>query len=99
MNVWAINKDLAIKHFLLELVQLYGENSFSCSPDQDHFQAIEIYPSDTPFLSAYIYTFAQPEQRYAVDLKFPLPENNIIGGNENLTWEQLISILQTHFDL
>lgn len=99
MNVWSIEKDFALKHFLIELVHRHGENTFSLHEHPDQFRAVEIYLSGLPELSAYVYTFAQNENSYAVDLKYPLPENNIIGANENLTLEQLFAILRTHFDL
>lgn len=99
MNVWTIDKTLTIKHFLFELVHSYGENRFSFNEDIDQQQAIEIYLNDCPELAAYIYTFAQAHERYGVDLKYPLTVNNIIGENENLNLDQLISIITTHFDL
>jgi len=99
MNVWAINKALTIKLFLIELVHRYGENMFYLDEDSQQFQAVEIYLSRCPEISAYVYTFAQEVDRYAIDLKYPLPENNIIGENENLSLEQLISIITIHFEL
>ena len=99
MNVWAINKELRIKHFLIELVHRYGENTFSLREHPDQLQAVEIYLSERSELSAYIYTFAQSFEKYAVDLLFPYTEHDIIGENENLNLEQLFSILNIHFEL
>ena len=99
MNVWAIDKEVRIKHFLIELVHRYGTNTFSLQEHPDQFQAVEVYLNDQPELSAYIYTFAQPAEKYAIDLKFPLPENNIIGKNENLDLEHLFTLFSIHFDL
>jgi hypothetical protein len=99
MNVWAINKELRIKHFLIELVHRYGENTFSLREHPEQFRAVEIHPSEQPNLSAYIYTFAQPLEKFAVDLLFPYSEHDIVGQNENLSLEQLFSILSIHFEL
>ncbi len=99
MNVWAINKELRIKHFLIELIHRYGENKFSLQEHADQFQAIEIFLNDQQTLRAYIYTFAQAEEKYAIDLIFPISENNILGENEGLSLEQLFNILQVHFEL
>ena len=99
MNVWAIEKEFTLKHFLIELVHRHGENIFSLRDRTNQFQAVELYRSDNPELSAYIYTFAQTEGKYAVDLKYPLAKHNIIGANENLSLEQLLSIVSIHFDL
>lgn len=99
MNVWSINKELRIKHFLIELVHRYGENAFSLREHPKQFQAVEIYLCDRTDLGAYIYTFAQPLEKFAVDLLFPYPEHNIVGENENLSLERLFSILSIHFEL
>lgn len=99
MNVWALEKELRIKHFLIELVHRYGENTFSLREHPDQFQAVEIYLGGRPDLSAYVYSFAQPIEKYAVDLMFPFPEYDIIGENENLNLEQLFSILSIHFEV
>lgn len=87
MNIWALKKDLRLKHFLIELVHRYGENTFSLLESTDQFQALEIFLTGQPNLSAYIYTFAQAPGHYAIDLKYPIPEHEIIGENENLNLE------------
>lgn len=99
MNVWAIDKELRIKHFLIELVHRHGENTFNLVEHPEQFQAVEVFINDHPELSAYVYTFAQNAEKYAVDLKFPLPENNLIGQNEDLDLERLFAILDIHFTL
>lgn len=99
MNVWAINKAVAIKIFLIELVHRYGENLFYLDEESQQYQAVELYLSTNPDISVYVYTFAQTLDKYAIDLKYPLPEHNIIGENENLSLEQLISIISIHFEL
>lgn len=99
MNVWAIDKELRIKHFLIELVHRYGENTFSLREHPEQFQAVEIHLAERSDLSAYIYTFAQSFDQYAVDLLYPYTEHNIIGENENLNLEQLFSLLVIHFEL
>jgi len=99
MNVWAINKELGIKLFLLELVHRCGPDTFSLNEHPDQFQAVEVYLGDEPDLSAYIYTFAQSSEKYAIDLKFPLSEHNIVGKNENLGLEQLFNLFSIHFDV
>lgn len=100
MNIWAIDKDLKIKFFLLELIHRFGENTFSLlENNSDHFQSVEIYLTQQPELSAYIHTIAQNKDKYAIDLIYPVKQNNIIGANENLNLEQILSILSTHFNL
>ncbi len=99
MNIWAINKDLNIKHFLVELVHRFGENTFSLIEHPDQYQAVEIFLGKDAALSMYIYTFAQTPGTYGIDIKYPLSEHNMIGENENLSIEQVFSILSVHFEL
>jgi len=97
MNVWAIDKDIPLKLLLIEWVHRFGENSLRLNLAEAHFQAIELMAVDEPELRAYVYTFAQNAQRYGIDLKYPITAHNIIGGHENLSLEQTLTILETHF--
>jgi hypothetical protein len=96
MNVWAIDKDTPLKLLLLELVHRYGENTLALNNQEQHYKAIEICLLNDPSLSAYIYTFGQNSGRYGIDLKYPIPTNNIVGENEDLTLDQIIEIISTH---
>lgn len=96
MNVWAINKDIPLKLLLLELVHRYGENTLALNNQEQHFQAIDLCTVNAPDVSAYIYTFGQSSGRYGIDLKYPIPDHNIIGKHENLTLDQIIEILVMH---
>ncbi|MDD2659923.1 MAG: hypothetical protein PHY54_09655 [Methylococcales bacterium] len=96
MNVWAIDKDLPLKHLLLELVHRYGENTLALNTQEQHFQAINLCTLNDPALSAYIYTFGQNAGRYGIDLRYPISAHNIVGENENLTLDQIIDIISTH---
>ena len=96
MNVWAINKDQSLKLLLLELVHRYGENTLALMEREQHFQAFELCKLNDPSLSAYIYTFGQNAGLYGIDLKYPIPAHNIVGENENLTFDQIIEIISTH---
>jgi hypothetical protein len=99
INVWAIDKDIPLKLLLIEWAHQFGENNLMLNLAEAHFQAIELIAPDDPNLRAYVYTFAQPQGCYGIDLKYPMPEHNIIGGNENQSLEQIMTILQTHFSL
>lgn len=96
MNVWTINKDQPLKLLLLELVHRYGENRLALNNQVQHFQAIEISPLCDPTLAAYVYTFAQNPGCYGIDLKYPISAHNIIGENENLSFDQVLDILSIH---
>lgn len=96
MNVWAIDKDIPLKVLLLELVHRYGENALALSGVVQHHQAIELSRAGAPNLSAYVYTFAQDQGCYGIDLKYPIAAHNIVGENENLTLAQILAIIDTH---
>ncbi len=97
LNVWAIDKDIPLKVLLIEWEHRYGMEKFALNLHEQHFQAIELIAAHNGKLRAYIYTFAQSSERYGIDLKYPLAENNRLGENENQTLEQVMTILQTHF--
>lgn len=99
MNVWAINKNIALKVLLIELVHRYGEHTIMLSEAEQHFQAIEIFTREQPKLRAYIYTFGQQAGRYGIDLKYPIVTHNIVGENEDQRLEQILSILESHLEL
>lgn len=99
MNVWAIDKDVNLKHVLLELVHRYGENTFGLEASETHFQAVEIFLRTQPSLRAYIFTFSQARDRYGIDLFFPMSQSEIVGENEELTFEHLLTIIETHFNV
>jgi hypothetical protein len=99
MNVWAIDKDLSIKLFLLELIHRFGENTFLLNEEVVHPQAVEIFMAEEPGLRAYIFSFCQQAEHYGIDLFFPLEQSEIVGESEELNLDEVISIVQTHFDL
>lgn len=99
MNVWAINKNAALKVLLIELVHRYGEHTILLSDTEQHFQAIEIFTAEQPKLRAYIYTFGQQGGRYGIDLKYPIAAHNIVGEHEEQRLEQILSILESHLEL
>ncbi len=96
MNIWALKKDSPLKLLLLELVQRYGEDVLALNNVEQNFQAIDIHLLNEPTLSAYIYTFGQTQGFYGIDLRYPIPTNNIVGESENLNLEQTIGIITTH---
>lgn len=99
LNVWALDKSVELKLVLLELFNRYGEENFLLHLHRGQYQAIELSTRQQPDVSAYIYTIAQQPDRYGIDLKFPMAENNLVGANENFTLESLFSILITHLEI
>lgn len=99
MNVWALSKAVDIKHFVYECQHQFGNHALVINDSIAHHQAIVLQALDQPALSAYVYSFSQSEACYGVDLFYPIEQHDIIGENEGLTLDQLLHIVQTHFDL
>jgi len=87
---------MPLKLLLLELVQLYGENTLALNSQEQHFQAIDICKPEDPKLSAYIFTFGQNAGHYGIDLSYPISAHNIVGENEGLSLDQTIEIIAIH---
>ena len=73
INIWRLDKDPVIKTMLLMLAQKTGPNGFFIiEPEKLDNRAVRIASGCSPEqLSAYIYTYAQREQHFGLDLEFP----------------------------
>lgn len=101
MNIWALDKDIRIKHLLLLLSERLGAQCFSISTEAGlDAMAIRIFKSDEPDLSAYLYTYGQDNERYGVHLEYPLLAETSLSKSiemqEGLDFEQLVDLLQMH---
>ncbi len=102
MNIWAIDKDVSIKHVLLLLYNHLGENAFTL--DQEHkaeARAIYLNHPEEPGVRAYLYTIGQEPERYGLHLEYPdsVIDANLIDAYENLKLVPLLNILAVHFDI
>ena len=101
MNIWALDKDLRIKHLLLLLSERLGAQSFDIDDASTlDTMAIRICKSDEKEMSAYLYTYGQDAERYGVHLEYPLlvetAASKTIEMQEDLDFEQLVAVLQVH---
>ena len=73
INIWRLDKDPLIKAMLLMLADKAGPDSFIIiEPEKLDCRAVRIASSRSPEeLSAYIYTYAQQEKHFGLDLEFP----------------------------
>lgn len=106
MNIWALDKDISIKHLLL-LVE-NGKPSLKyklITDDTLDCKAVRLTSNDES-VSVYIYTYGQDHQRYGVHLEYPDVANRNTGTSpldplgeeyDNLSFAQLLSILQVQF--
>ena len=103
-NIWALDKDISIKHLMLMLMEYFGDDAFDINTDrQDHPQSICLYKPDSREVQAYLYTYGQDEEHYGVHLEFPAIANNQRFDNteiyENTSLDNLVEILAVHFDI
>jgi hypothetical protein len=101
MNIWALDKDLRIKHLLLLLSDRLGAQSFAISTEPVvDAMSVRIFKPGEADLSAYLYTHGQDEERYGVHLEYPviteISLSKSIEMQEGLDFEQLVDLLQMH---
>lgn len=70
---------------------------------RDNEEAFGLHMPDEPAWAAFIYTYGQPRECFAIDLGFPDPSAAQAAGMgspcEVLEFEQALALLHTHFDL
>ncbi|MBA55928.1 MAG: hypothetical protein CMK89_15850 [Pseudomonadales bacterium] len=102
MNIWAIDKDVSIKHVLLLLNNHLGEGSFKLDATSNvHAKAVYLEHPDDPGCRAYLFTTGQEADRYGLHLEYPesTVNSNLIDAYENLKLVPLLNILAVHFDI
>lgn len=104
MNVWALERDDAIKVLLLRLNQLLGPDRLVLSARQDvDGRAVRLATEADSPVSAYLYTYGQDAGRCGVHLEFPQHRESDISSSldvyENIAVESLAEMLRVHFDL
>jgi len=101
VNIWALDKDNTIKHLLLMLSHELGTHAFYLIDTETlHHKSVRIGSSHSEG-SAYIYTYAQAEERYGVHLEYPFhTELNLSDQEEmydDLDYKSLLEMLKVHF--
>jgi hypothetical protein len=104
-NIWTLNKDPAIKAILLMLQHKTSPDAFVLiDPDSLNEKAVRIASSATQReLSAYIYSYAQRENHYGLDLEFPYlietrADDQTIRLNE-LSMEEVLEKVTEHLEI
>ncbi len=72
-NLWNLEKDTSIKALLIMLQHEVGPDSFALLDNELlNEKAVRVVnPKTQRELSAYVYTYAQREGRYGLDIEFP----------------------------
>lgn len=104
MNIWALPKDVYLKHLLLVLAEKYGADCFALAPYwQENFQAVGICRPDNPELLAHVFTYGQAAGKFGVHLEFPDLSDSSWAGvakeKEDISLNDLVDILAVHLEL
>lgn len=103
-NIWGLAKDPSIKRILLQLEQRVGPGKFIILDEALDDKAVRITSdSDPGEATAYIYSYAQPEGRYGLDLEYPMlietDLNDQTERHEALTTDQVIGLVIAHLEI
>lgn len=103
MNIWAIPKAAELRLVLLTLRETAGIDRLILDRcDDANRQALLLCDAQIKDLSAYLFTYGQPRERYGLQLNYPGLMNGTLppyGPMEELTLEQVIDQLCMHFEL
>ncbi len=104
-NIWGLEKDPALKAILILLQHEVGPNKFALLDSEVlNEKAVRIInPKNQQELSAYLYNYAQREDRYGLDLEFPYlietrADDQTIRMND-LTDNEAITKIIEHLEL
>lgn len=97
MNIWALDKDPAIKQLLLRLQEQFGSDSFQLVESQEtHPLSVRIAPRDES-MHIYLYCYGQSASHYGVHFEFPpspeLPVTQEEEIHDELSYQRLVSML------
>ena len=100
MNVWALNKDKAIKQLLLKAEERFGAGMPSLSDRwADDVKAVGLFKSGEDEILAYIHIHGESPGRYSLQLEYPGFPEAPEARSENLDLPHLLDLLAIHFDL
>ena len=103
-NIWALKRDNDIKHFMLEVERILGNQAFLIHASEDgHPKSIELLSNEDKRIKAYVFTFGQETGRFGLILDYPVLEDNNLSSTEtaydDIGLENLIDLLAMHFDV
>jgi len=103
-NIWALDKDIAIKHLLLMLDEHFADGGFRMGDSTElPASAVRLYSPDNPGLSVYLYTHGQNHGRYGIHLEYPRlgesPVSDTVEMLEDVRFDRLVELLAMHFEI
>ncbi|MET0066997.1 MAG: hypothetical protein ABW076_11700 [Candidatus Thiodiazotropha sp.] len=103
VNIWALPKVATLRLLLLTLSNSVDIRRLMIDQtNQGNRQAVHLSDRQIKGLSAYLYTYAQPEHCYGLELIYPDQANGVLPPyrpQEGLNLEQAIEQLCLHFEL
>lgn len=104
MNIWSLFKHRSIKLMLFKAQQQLSLTNISIE-DEDNidFFSIALIKQNQPEVRAYVYTYGQAQEMYGIHLEYPWfienEFNDVIQVYEDLTLNQIVNTLATHFEV
>jgi len=104
MNIWSLDKHKSLKLLLLKLDNQLGFKKIRFARDEDDdFLTVMLVKPDQPDVRAYIYTYGQLDNFYGIHLEYPWFIENEFNDSilvyENLSMQQVINSMATHFEV
>jgi hypothetical protein len=100
LNVWALHKDVQLKHFMLLLLDAYGTGNISLSKRwQDDTKALGVYKPDNEAVLVYVFIHGQASGKFGVHLHYPEFTDDNTGRYEDLGLDNLLELVGMHLDL
>lgn len=102
MNIWALDKDVTIKHLLLLLEDALSKFSYQII-NSEHIdnKAIRLSSPDDTTTTVYIYTYGQVQDKYGVHLEYTDVLNQYLDNSvevyDNMSFENLVELLKLQF--
>lgn len=104
MNIWALKKDVSVKHLLLMLTSRFGEGRFEilASADDD-LRAVRLINPGSPETQLYVYTYGQAAERYGVHIEYPDRQDvnfrDTMDIYEDLSFDDLVNIIMINLEV
>jgi hypothetical protein len=104
MNIWALEKDVSVKHLLLMLTGHFGEGGFEivASADDD-LRAVRLINPERPEIQLYVFTYGQATERYGVHIEYPDRQDvnyrDTVEIYEDLSFDDLVNIIMINLEV
>lgn len=104
VNIWALKKDVSVKHLLLMLTEHVGEGGFEIiARADDDVRAVRLTNPASPETQLYIYTYGQMDERYGVHVEYPDRQDvnyrDTVEIYEDLTFDDLVNIMTINLEI